>query len=260
MKLMPYFNIYIMTKSFTKIFLSLTILLSISCQKKITYFAYSDARSYRFENKITDVDTTVVRIIAPFKNVLDVKMNEVLGQNDKELSKGKPTSPLTNWFCDAIKDGYKTVKGDSVDFVVQNYGGIRINSLGPGPVNIGKIYELMPFDNLFVTMDIDGKTVMKLLNKMAESGGWPASTGLQMTIRDSMATDVKIKGIAIDLNKTYNVGVSDYIANGGDRCDFLKAQPRKEYGLLIRDLVIADVRKKGRISPSSEKRIIEAKH
>jgi 2',3'-cyclic-nucleotide 2'-phosphodiesterase (5'-nucleotidase family) len=43
---------------------------------------------------------------------------------------------------------------------------------------------------------------------------------------------------------TYYVGIPDYIANGGDDCDFLLEYPRENTGKFIREVVIDHLRKK----------------
>ncbi len=43
-------------------------------------------------------------MIRPYKLELDKTMNEVIGYCDEELTKGKPSSNLTNWFADVLLD------------------------------------------------------------------------------------------------------------------------------------------------------------
>jgi 2',3'-cyclic-nucleotide 2'-phosphodiesterase (5'-nucleotidase family) len=45
--------------------------------------------------------------------------------------------------------------GKKVDAAFINYGGIR-SYIAKGEITVGKIYELMPFDNLIVLQDLKG--------------------------------------------------------------------------------------------------------
>jgi 2',3'-cyclic-nucleotide 2'-phosphodiesterase (5'-nucleotidase family) len=226
-----------------------------SCQKKYTYYAYEKSITHRFDSKIIAEDTALVRLIKPYKTTLDGTMNEVLGHAEVEMIKEKPYSTLTNWFCDAIKDGYKIKTGKEVDFVFQNYGGIRLNAVSEGNITLSKVYELMPFENAFVVMKIDGKVLSEVFDKIAKSGGWPISEGVSMAIKDSTAIDILIQGKPFDKNKTYTVGTSDYVANGGDAFYMLKNLAKEEEGLLIRDLIVAHIRKMNHVMPNGEARI-----
>jgi len=64
------------------------------------------------------------------------------------------------------------------------------------------------------------------------------SKELRFEINQDKAEKVNIKGQALDLEKTYLVALPDYIANGGDKCFFLKEQKRIETGKLIRDVLL----------------------
>src|SRR5690606_17080949 len=94
-----------------------------------------------------------------------------------------------------------------------------------------------------------------LLNRIAEKGGWPVSKSLSFTIQDEKARDVLINGKPIDPSKTYNIATNDYIANGGDNCDFLIDAPRTSTGLLVRDVLIQNLRRKVNLNPDFELRI-----
>ncbi|MFN8316800.1 MAG: 5'-nucleotidase [Chitinophagales bacterium] len=102
-----------------------------------------------------------------------------------------------------------------------NLGGIRQPQLPAGNVTLGNIFELMPFDNMIVLLVLDGKTTKQFLDIMAASGGLPIS-GVRYTISNETATAISFNGVPFDENKTYTLAISDYLANGGDKLDFLK--------------------------------------
>ena len=122
----------------------------------------------------------------------------------------------------------------SIDIGIINYGGIRVPSLTKGPVTIGNVYELMPFDNYLVVLSLTGKQVQSMLDAIAASGGWPVA-GVTFTIKDNTADDVQINGKRLHSESTYHIAISDYLANGGDNMDMLKGLPQENTNVLLRD-------------------------
>ena len=212
------------------------------CTKK-TYLADVSSRTYRIEKGSYTNDLAISDMIAPYKAELDKTMNEVIGQNESEMTKGKPNSTLTNWFADAIWEEVNVQPGLKADFAVQNYGGVRVNSFAAGPVTVGAIYELMPFDNAMFILTMTGAQVQSLFDKIAESNGWPLSRSVSFTTEFGKAAGVKIKGKDLDVNAVYQAAIPDYVANGGDNMDFLKECPKVETGKLVRDLLISYVKR-----------------
>jgi 2',3'-cyclic-nucleotide 2'-phosphodiesterase (5'-nucleotidase family) len=56
------------------------------------------------------------------------------------------------------------------------------------------------------------------------------------------------------MQKTYRVATSDYIANGGDRCDFLIGLKQNNAGLLLRDALLQYLKNKKSIQPNTQNR------
>lgn len=217
------------------IFISLII---FSCQRQ-WHVAEVDPDTYRFDryNKIQE-DAEINALIQPYKKQLDVEMNEVIGQVKNELIKAKPESTLGNFLADLILKQAEDCTGKTVDFAAQNYGGIRVPAVGKGGITRGKTYEIMPFENMLSVLEIKGDIANRLIQRMAASGGWPISHSLHFVIQDDQAGNITIHGEPLDMNKTYIIALPDYVANGGDNCDFLIEQTRIPCGISIRDAMI----------------------
>lgn len=181
-------------------------------------------------------------IIAPYKAQLDAQMGVVIGKAAQTLSKQKPESTLGNWMAEAVLRQAQKQSRKPIDFSVQNYGGIRIPELAAGDIAVGKIYELMPFDNALVIAEVSGSVVQQFLDVMAADGGWPITASVRYVIKDNKATQVSINGLALKEDKTYTIALPDYIANGNSDCDFLIDTKKNYTADLIRDLLIADVK------------------
>ena len=213
------------------------LLLVISC--KVNHLADQQVEFYRIEEKkYAEVDSEITTMIAPYKEKLDAEMNKVIGKLAHSMEKQQPESTLGNWFADALYTYGSATLDKDLAFAVQNYGGLRIPSLAEGNLTKGKIFELMPFDNMIAILDLDANTLKQLIDRMAFRGGWPVSAQLRYEIRNGKAENIQIMGKPINEYQTYKVLIPDYIANGGDNCDFLLDQKRNETGVLVRDAVI----------------------
>ncbi|MBX2815197.1 MAG: 5'-nucleotidase C-terminal domain-containing protein [Saprospiraceae bacterium] len=221
--------------------------------------ATQESRTYQIRNsKDEQVSDGVERIIAPYRSQLTEQMSEVIAEVETPLWKARPESPLGNFLADVVVS-YCTRKGEQVDFATLNHGGVRISSVGKGPLTVEKVYELMPFDNTLVLMDLDGAVVLNLLDRIADDGGWPISAAVSMKIRDGKASEIEIGGSSFDREKRYRVALPNYIAEGGGDCDFLIDLPRENFqASLLRDIFIEEIReigKTGAVSAKVETRI-----
>jgi 2',3'-cyclic-nucleotide 2'-phosphodiesterase (5'-nucleotidase family) len=238
------------------LFLSIGII--ASCAKQF-HLADVKERTYRIEKASYPVDVKVASMIEPYKMQLDKTMNEVIGYSEEELVKKRPSSNLTNWFMDALLDETQKLVASKIDFAIQNYGGIRVPFLAKGNVTVGKVYELMPFDNQMYIMEIKGSVIQSFFDKIAESGGWPVSKGVYFEIAFGKAANVKINDQMLQADKTYTMAIPDYIANGGDNMDMLKGLKAINTKALIRDLIISNLKamsaKGETIKPNNELRI-----
>ena len=211
-------------------FIACTKTWHISSQK-VAYHRF-DTRS-RIAN-----DPETEAMIAPYRSKMSGEMNKIIGYSDMELTKRQPESTLGNWFADIVKKEAERLYGKKVDGAIQNYGGLRISSIAPGDLTTGKIFELMPFENMLLILEMDGKVLNQLLDRIAYYGGWPISRGISFVIKDKTAHNILIDNKPIDHKSKYTIALPDYIANGGDRCDFLIDQKRTDLNMLIRDIVI----------------------
>jgi 2',3'-cyclic-nucleotide 2'-phosphodiesterase (5'-nucleotidase family) len=163
-------------------------------------------------------------------------MEVPLAELEDDLSKKMPESTLGNMMADILRIKTAQYSGLKIDFGVLNYGGIRITSLSKGPLKVLHAYNLMPFDNYLVTLELSGQQVQDLCDSIAAKKGWPVS-GISFKIKKDKAMDVAVQGVAIDLKNNYTVALSDYVANGGDGLTFLKSIPNENTGILFRDAI-----------------------
>lgn len=200
-------------------------------------------------------DSTTHYFISPYKKQLDAQMNVVIGSTLTTLVKERPEGTLGNLIADAAVWYATKNYPKPIDVSVMNYGGIRIPSIAAGTITVGKIYELMPFDNMLDVLEIKGSTLNDLLQLVAASGGWPIA-GVQMTITNAKAVDIRIGGAPLQLDKTYTLITSDYIANGGDNAFMLKNySTRTGLNYKLRDAIVDYVRTSSPLNMQNNGRI-----
>jgi 2',3'-cyclic-nucleotide 2'-phosphodiesterase (5'-nucleotidase family) len=176
-------------------------------------------------------------MLKPYTDSVNKSMNLVLGTLEVQLTKSWPSCSLGNFMCDAYKEVASRKFGKKVDVAAMNVGGIRLLTMEPGPISKGKIFELMPFDNLLVLIELEGTQMQAFLDHLASRGGWPLA-GAVFTIENKKATSVLIDGKPLDPNAKYVLATSDYVANGGDESNVLKGLQQMNIGYLQRDAII----------------------
>jgi 2',3'-cyclic-nucleotide 2'-phosphodiesterase (5'-nucleotidase family) len=224
------------------------------------HFVKSSGQFYASE-KLTESDLKIDSIIAPYKSQVDAEMSKVIGQCDALMNKEQPESALGNWSADAVAERTAFYTKKEVDFAVLNYGGLRIGAIAAGNITKGKIFELMPFDNMLVSVEMKGSELDALFKYLVSKGGWPLSKGMRLVAgKDATIKSVSINGQNIVPDKLYQVATIDYLANGGDNCDFFVGKPQNATGVLLRNAVIEYVEnqtKNGKtISAAKEGRLI----
>lgn len=213
-----------------------------SCSPKLQ-LARTDKAVYPISSDLPK-DQEILDYYLPFKLRLDSMMNEVVAVSAIEISKGKPEGHLNNFMADAMADAGKS-NNIPFDIAYTNYGGLRV-PLPKGNIALFNVFELMPFENMITTVQFSGSDMKQFFDYIASTGGDPIS-GATFKIRDKKALDIKINGQALDLNRTYTVLTSDYMANGGDGgAIFLKATGRKESNIKLRDALLMYMRKQSR--------------
>lgn len=227
------------------IWILLVALVMVSCgQPRVVRVAHSTVAMD--EGGDSEAGRVIADLIDPYRMDMEAEMNAVIGEVGEVMPKGYPESLLGNWVADALAIQARIFTGKPIDFALANSGGLRIPELAAGPLKRGTIYELLPFDNVLVVVEIPGAVVLELANHMAARGGWPVSSAFRMTIQEETAAEVKIGGQALEPNSIYRVAMPDYVANGGDDCSFLEGLAQESTGFFMRDAVLEFIERKNK--------------
>lgn len=218
---------------------------SMSCSR---YFVPSGQTTYtQLQVDSTTVDNLeYVQFYAPYKKQLEAEMNRVVGRSAVSLTKPSdaPETLLGNFFADVLLAQARKQVPDA-EFAFGTKGGLRIE-LNQGPITVGNLFELMPFENEIVVLELTGEKVQQLAHFIAATGGQPVS-GIRMEIDHGLATNIRIGGKPIDPNQTYKLVTYDYLANGGDNSRGLDDPiSRTNLGIKVREALIDYVTEKAK--------------
>ena len=218
------------------LFISLFFLPAISC--RVSYQSQSLAyRSYRVSDSLQN-DPVAESLVKPYRDSVNRTMNDVVGYADHLIERKELGKFMVDAYLDMAIEKFKV----KVDAAFMNPGGIRLNQLPKGYVTNGKIYELMPFDNLLVLQKMKGSELKEFLDHIATKGVWPIA-GLKMDIIDKKATNIRVADEPLEINASYTIANSDFVANGGEDAAMLKAIPQIINGYLVRDAIFDYIKK-----------------
>ena len=195
-------------------------------------------------NKSTSVDSTIVAMILPYKNNLDREMKEVIGTAAHRLDNapGWGESKLGNFVADLLLSQSQKKYGQKIDMAVINaHGGLR-SSISKGNITNENIFELMPFENNMLVLQLSGTLTQQFFDHCAKTRRNNVAAA-KFTIKDDKATAISINDKMFDPGGSYTLAISDYLANGGGGFSFLSQANRLanlEYK--IRDMIIDHIK------------------
>lgn len=223
-----------MLRNFFSIFVF--VVFAVSCsnthQATSTSLLYKDYRIEKEAKKAPSVE----KMLQPYTVSLNATMDKVIGFSNNGLSARQPESGLGNFMADCMRIMAEKKFNKKIDAGFMNQFGIRSN-IPKGNITVGKIFEIMPFDNLVVLQEVKGSVLHQFLDMIAGYGGWPMS-GVTMGIKEKKAINIMINGSPLNENATYTIANSDYVAGGGDNTDMLRGIPQQNKGYLFRDALM----------------------
>ena len=226
-----------------KLFYSFSIvLLLFGCSDKIIANYQSNNQEIDSLNNSSSLDS----IISPYRDSMKELMDEVIGYSGSSFIKNGPESSLGNFVADVVfNNGLAFIsqeKNVPIHKVISliNFGGLRA-PINEGIITVGNIYELMPFDNSIVILELSPDKVSEMLLYLYEKNGQPISNAKAKLSNDKK--EIYIKGAEYLFDVNLFVITSDYLADGGDKMNFFKNPVSKvDSGILIRDALIEYVK------------------
>lgn len=219
------------------LFVVFLIVLSTSCRTQLTPVArYGDLQ--QLDTSISFHSESIDQMIAPYRTELERIMRDTVGYLKRAMSKKRPEGLLGNLTARMVFD--RALKLDSsLDMVIMNHGGLR-TPLPKGAITRSKVFELMPFDNELVIVELPVSLLPELARTIAVKGGdpiWIRNDGY-IVINDSTGTFHLPRS---DDAEFIRIATSDYLANGGDH--YTVFQKGTEFGgkIHLQGIVIRDI-------------------
>jgi 2',3'-cyclic-nucleotide 2'-phosphodiesterase/3'-nucleotidase/5'-nucleotidase len=192
------------------------------------------------------VDTAVAGLVGRYEAEIGPRVNEVVTQLDRPLTREGTEYPLGN----LIADAQRATTGTQV--AIMNNGGIR-TELASGPVRYGDLFRLQPFTNTLVTMRLTGAQLLEVLEHAIgneESEVDVHVSGLRVRYDPDAAQGSRIVSAELESGeriaplKVYTVTVNDFMAEGGSGYAMLRqGSDIEKTGIVDLDALVAYLRR-----------------
>ncbi len=213
------------------------------------------------------VDALVQRAVSLAAGLSNTPLGTLTGPLERRVtSAGEST--LGNVATDAYlaATSGKDYAGKPADIAFTNPGGLRNDLTQSLQVTYGQLFNVLPFNNTLVSMDLTGQQLLRLLeqqweqpqqsngNILASSAGFEyswdaaqpagAAPGKGQRI---VAGSMRLHGTAIDMQKIYRVTVNNFMADGGDNFTVLRNGVQRQQGEVDLEAVSAYFRAAGTV-------------
>ena len=194
------------------------------------------------------VSTKANELITPYRDSMNATMDEVLNTSLVDLEVGVPEGLLGDFVCDLTFDRIRNEAKVAPDFCILNNGGLR-TPIMKGNITRGKIFELMPFENEIVIVEISSAKMLELIDyiktksllESSRKAGVPVAN-FRMMMAGGEISNIMINNRQYDKNKTYRIVTTDYLSGGGDNMTFfLNPISIEKTGVKLRDAILDHV-------------------
>jgi 2',3'-cyclic-nucleotide 2'-phosphodiesterase (5'-nucleotidase family) len=187
------------------------------------------------------LDQAVRGVVEPYAAQLAALNNTVIGQAPPGgLAKNAFPSPLGVWISQVMQDR------TGADVGLINMHGVR-ETMPEGPMTVGSVTAIAPFDNELRKVTIPGADLLKLVASTKDSHSGVTMSGVQV-----QGDQVLVGGKPVDPNGSYTVGTIDYILDRNFGGTFDHATDIKDDCFLLRNALIEAVKTDVRFHPAKQ--------
>ncbi len=198
------------------------------------------SRSLRIDSTLQD-NAAMEQLIDPFRAKMEATMDAVIGHASVDLKRGKPEAPLNNFVADLMLKRANREFDKKVDVAITNTGGLRTDIM-KGPVTLRRIYELMPFENELVVLEMNGSQLLTLARQIGEVYGEPIA-GMHLEFLDKKLAKAEVGGAKVADDSLYYVVTTDYLSSPAYRkLSMLSGVPRTFLDVRLRDAILDEVK------------------
>ena len=203
-------------------------------------------------------DPEVAAIVESRRAEADKYTSRVVGVIKSNLDNPRDENGIGNMIGDAFVE-YGQKMGWKTDVGFYNAAGVRA-PLTAGPVTYGQLYQVLPFENTVVSVDLTGDQLREVLEDASGRAGRLQIGGGSWTYRflnDSgkRVLSATIAGQPLDPKRIYHVATIDYLLLGGDGHTWFGKGTNVIYGDIEVDVVAAYMTAHSPLDPKVEGRI-----
>lgn len=241
--------------------------------------AVSDRLEDIFPAKIKK-DEKVAAIVDNYAAQVKQSMGKAIGEATVDLNAENARtaeSNLGNFVADVIRSQ------SGAEAAIINGGGLR-TSIAKGPVTVGNVYSVLPFNNYIIAIRLTGQQIKDALEYgvsgiEAKEGRFPQVSGISFTYSPARPAGkrigaITVGGTPIELSRQYTVATNDFLAAGGDGYQVFREAIRQapdfeilggtirsgnitynDAGRWLRDVVALEVERQKKIGSGVEGRI-----
>ena len=219
-------------------------------------------------------DAEIAARVAELAGPIEEAMAEVVGtatgfiEGDRSVCRAEEC-PMGNLVADAMLD---RVAEQGIQIAIQNGGGLRA-SIDEGPVTMGEVFTVLPFQNTLATFQLSGEGILEALENGVSAveegaGRFPQVAGLRYSWNPAGEPGARIVDVevnmdgswtALDPAATYGVVSNNYMRGGGDGyAVFTTAENAYDFGPGLEQVVMDFLTEAGDYAPYTDGRISTA--
>ncbi|MGR3823373.1 MAG: bifunctional metallophosphatase/5'-nucleotidase [Salipiger marinus] len=212
-------------------------------------------------------DETVKARITEAAEPLEEIRSTVVAETATEIDGSRETCRIGECAMGNLVAGamLERVRDQGIEIALTNGGGLRA-SIEAGPVTMGEVLTVLPFQNTLSTFQVTGATLVDALesgtSQIEEGAGrFPQVAGLSFTVDPaaepgSRISDVRVGDTPIEPEKLYGVVSNNYVRNGGDGyAMFRDAQNAYDFGPDLADVMAEYLAANTPYQPATDGRI-----
>jgi 2',3'-cyclic-nucleotide 2'-phosphodiesterase (5'-nucleotidase family) len=191
-------------------------------------------------------DKDVEKLLEPYSEKVR-ELSKVIGRLEGNLSKkGVGGGSLGYFVTNAIRAQAEAKLGRPVTLAVMNVGGLRKNEIAAGELKASDIFELLPFENALVALELTGTQLAQLLQVVPRDAQSGARIEFKWNDRNraefisGKLVDANGKEQDVDPQKLYTVVTIDYLLHvaGGPYAILKEAKSTTPLNLTLRDAIM----------------------
>lgn len=211
-------------------------------------------RIFTIDSSKIKPDVELAAEISRVEAKIDSLLDEVITNSNGIFSRShNEESAIGNLVADSMRETAQT------QIALTNSGGIKA-SLAEGPVTLRHLYDMLPFENNLVVLELFGWQLENLIEEsLTGKTGFLQASGINCIYSSSnppgfRIIQIDIGDVPLEFNKTYSVAVNDFMfANNSDWPELGNGSNPMVKGL-IRESLEKYLRKIPNLAPLPEKR------